>query len=280
VETSVPRLRDCLDAFNRKERNLLLRDALGDLKKRLVISNQYLKRVWDECEFTGPRPAAQDFGWWTDYHFDWIIGAVAAYYKPHLIRSALEAKKHAPFDLNSLLENPSAGQYDALIQGSQEDADLLLCSNRTVIIIEAKGYTSFSGAQLERKLRRVDALKKFAEETRSLVGSPASLRFKLVITAPRRPRHLDELLSREKVGFIEMKGHNLTRKLRVTRCDDGGRRSKSGAHWKIYRARMFDSLDREAVDPADTIIHDRNKNGSSSSKTANPGADRVARRKR
>ena len=59
------KLVDILEAFNRKERNLLVRDILGHSKEKLLLSADFLKRIRDASGVE-----LDPMAWWaTDFHF-------------------------------------------------------------------------------------------------------------------------------------------------------------------------------------------------------------------
>ena len=66
---------EALESFNRKERNLLIRAALGHQNERLLLSDSFCTKVDDWLKI-GLSPEA----WWaTDYHFSWLAGALCLY---------------------------------------------------------------------------------------------------------------------------------------------------------------------------------------------------------
>ncbi len=75
---------------------------------------------------------------------------------------------------------------EGLVTGTQQDADLILAwtdeEQTRVVLIEARGYTSWDNAQATAKLARIGAIKDAA-------GSTVDIRF--VLTSPRPPEVLD-----------------------------------------------------------------------------------------
>ncbi len=73
-----------------------------------------------------------------------------------------------------------------LITGTQQDADLIVAwadeEQTWVVLIEAKGCTSWDNAQATARLARIGVIKDAA-------GSTADIRF--VLTSPRRPKKLN-----------------------------------------------------------------------------------------
>jgi hypothetical protein len=65
-----------LERFNRKERNLLVRAILGDKEKHLELSKDFRDKVADALIIDA---IGADAWWATDYHYDWLAGALAVY---------------------------------------------------------------------------------------------------------------------------------------------------------------------------------------------------------
>jgi len=67
-------LADALELFNRKERNLLVRLALGHKERPLRLSDSFRGDVQRELAIQHEIPAET---WWsTDFHFSWLAGAL------------------------------------------------------------------------------------------------------------------------------------------------------------------------------------------------------------
>lgn len=125
------RLVDALKKFNRKERYWLIRSVLGDAGKPL--GRHFIVRL-HKLGITVPRNA-----WWAmDYHFDWLAGAL------HLCQSG---------------GNSDAVQSNeqGAVKGNQEDVDLIIAFDNTLVLIEAKGDSHWDAEQLESKRRRLVA---------------------------------------------------------------------------------------------------------------------------
>lgn len=116
---------DMLRKFNRKERYWLLRNALGS--KSEVLDEDFRSRLAKSVDFEIPKSA-----WWAmDYHFDWMVGAL------HMLS-------------NGNLNEPEAKENE-LVTGSQEDIDLLIAFDKTLLFVEAKADTSWNTEQWDSK---------------------------------------------------------------------------------------------------------------------------------
>jgi hypothetical protein len=193
---------DILEEFNRKERNLLVRDILGHSEEKLRLSDDFLKRIHDATGVTLDADA-----WWaTDFHFDWLFAAAMLF-----------------------VGTATAGQVQAdaippLMTATQEDADLVVADGKHLILIEAKAYGSFSNERIKEKRRRFNQL-------RELFGS--SLDLHLVLMSPVAPQKLHYPEGIKPLPWLQlMIGANVT-VCRVERCDASGNTGKAGGHWTI-----------------------------------------------
>lgn len=103
---------NALSRFNRKERFWLLSDAIG--VPFLSLSPLFLDKLQQELNISIPADA-----WWAfDYHIDWLHAAL--YFSPN-------------FDL--LSEPAPKPNAEKWIQGTQEDVDLIIAFEKTIIFI-------------------------------------------------------------------------------------------------------------------------------------------------
>src|ERR1035437_4894523 len=129
-----------LERFNRKERNLLFRAVLGNNEERLKMDKEFREKVESKLKIT----IAPDAWWATDYHINWLAGALAIYTDENKYLGMVQ---------------PNEPEDDrALIEGNQEDIDLVIASGRNLILVEAKAYGSWSNSQLEHKMVRFKLL--------------------------------------------------------------------------------------------------------------------------
>ena len=191
-----------LKKFNRKERNLLIRDVLGRPEEKLHLGQDFLDRV--NCVL-GVSLTAN--AWWaTDYHFDWLFAAA----KLFLQRASL----------NFPQENGSEP-----MTWTQEDADLVIADNKHLVLIEAKAYGAYDNEQFERKRLRFDQL------CQEMEGSGIELRFLLM--SPRKPQKLRYPSGVEPFKWLELKLDPKTVVCRVERCDASGKRAEKQGYWQI-----------------------------------------------
>lgn len=215
---------DALKKFNRKERYWLLRSALGPSSQWL--GKDFLQKLNQELGLTKAAAAPDDAWWAMDYHLDWLVGALQLYHDGH-------------FDPDRALANTPN-----LVLGNQEDIDLLIAFDQTLIMIEAKGDSSWDTKQLHSKVARLEAcFTCFNECMRNITvyyilmsSKNASLSTqkqlkpiapwvhnKHAAQGPAYVLHLPMAEEGEKPAF-----------LKVTRCVDAqGTVGAKGSHWKI-----------------------------------------------
>jgi hypothetical protein len=108
-----------------KERNLLVRAVLGDPSKALQLNRSFLDKV--EKALSIDRISSE--AWWaTDYHLSWLAGALTVYSE-----GVVDKRTRA----NQWGE--SNGVISHLIEGNQEDIDLITASGLDLVLVEAKG---------------------------------------------------------------------------------------------------------------------------------------------
>ena len=217
-------LATALESFNRKERNLVVRDILGHAKDPLRLSDDFRKRV--EAKVASLETIRADACWWTDYHINWLAGALAMFIKGGA------ALSDVPFP------NPESSRRSTLIEGNQEDIDLVITTGDHLILIEAKAYGAFEIEQLRSKLARLDILYKFYWE---LAGkSQPRVWFHFLLLSRRKPPESDlrcpawtceGMENRSEIPWIPLPLRDKT--LKVTRCAEPGERSDDKAFWRI-----------------------------------------------
>ncbi len=199
-ETS--KLVDILEAFNRKERNLLIRDILGHSETKLPLSSDFVERI-RKASGVALDPAA----WWaTDFHFDWLIAAAK------MLSAGIQ-----PDQVQSEGAEP--------MTWTQEDADLVVADSKHLILIEAKAYGAYSNERVKQKCLRFENL---CEE---MAGSGIDLHFLLM--SPRKPQKLDYPEVRPPLRWLPLKIPADMPVRRVERCDANGKRSADKGHWHI-----------------------------------------------
>lgn len=156
--TIISNLINALLRFNRKERYWLLTKALGSPFANLDPS--FLNELRSELGIHIPETP-----WWSfDYHFDWLH-AVLQYGPDYDIEPPFAEIKNEP----------------KVITGSQEDIDLIIAFDQTIILVEAKLSGSWNNKQMRSKARRM----------RKLPNSHVKLH--LVLTSPKAPSGLKEI---------------------------------------------------------------------------------------
>ena len=212
----MPNLVECLRSFNRKERYWVIRNALGECAKRL--SPEFLQLLEDEVGVSIERDA-----WWAvDYDINWFIAALLLY--------------------NGVTrgENVEIGGGKLAIQGGNpQDFDLVVAFNATVILIEAKGVTSWSNEQMRNKRDRLAALDAFSDK----FGKKVDLF--LVTMSPSEPKKLNELIWSEKIKIgraiketfqryhVQLEIEDRDNFKVVTRCNEKYEPFKDGKHFRI-----------------------------------------------
>lgn len=202
-----------LKRFNRKERFWLLSDALGE--PFLSLDGLFIEKVSKTLGVDVPSNA-----WWAfDYHLDWLAA---------VLWTAPEFNVSADMDAIS--------NHSQLIHGSQQDVDMIIAFDETLIIIEAKLATSWSNEQLKSKMERLQSLP--TEHTRPyfILTSPSeptkllqpSLWPRWALRDPdgaRKPYFMS--LEGDKGGFAP---------LMVSRCHSEGKKPARGTYWKVFEA--------------------------------------------
>lgn len=156
----------CLSAFNRKERYWLIRNALGGANGDISLSDHFRHRLFERTKIAIPSNA-----WWAiDYHLDWLVGALA-----HFAHNE---------DLSSCTYENT---IPALVTGSQEDFDLVVAFDRTVILFEAKFATGWSKEQLRSKVNRIHGLERMLRGRDVFYGdeNPEGISLHAVLIAPK-----------------------------------------------------------------------------------------------
>lgn len=179
------RLVKCLAKYNRKERYWLIQNALGEPEKQLKLTREFRDRLFGVIDIAIPCNA-----WWaTDYHINWLFGAFIL-------------DRYGP--LTCELANPwSAGKLNGLprrlIQGNQEDFDLIIAFDRTIILIEAKVVGSWSNKQIDSKCQRLQdwadlSDKVVPSECKPLAasGTQTPLNVFMVLASPKCPEKLKD----------------------------------------------------------------------------------------
>jgi len=216
-----------LSQFNRKERFFLLAQATGTYSGELCgasldLTPDFRMALGDAVGLEGPVPA---HAWASfDYHLDWLHGALQ-----------WAASRTWPGQADGFAAR-LVGDV-ALVRGSQEDIDLIVCwvdhgPITRLVLVEAKGYGAWSTKQAESKIPRVQAIVEAAQAA----GVDVDVRF--VLSSPRPPQKLST------AGWPEWAvGENGSprwlalpapgERLVTERCEESGQASSEGNRWRI-----------------------------------------------
>lgn len=212
----MPSLLDSLQAFNRRERHILV----GWVLDRLTFPLGHEFRD-DLSEILDPIRVPADSYVAMDYNLNWLAAAIL------WSENEIKEGEHRVYDATECVE-----------LGDNSDTDLLIAFARGakthVVLLEAKGYTKWDTKQLKHKIERLSNL--FGNEGTRFPsvapywvfvspGPPPDLPWAQWMldpgstAEPRRPRHLP---------LPQPASH----KFAIARCDSEGR-SKDGGHWMI-----------------------------------------------
>jgi len=214
-----------LERFNRKERNLLVRAVLGHETKALELSGEFRKTVADALQIALIPPDA----WWaTDYHIAWLAGALAVYTEG---ADQAVAKRARP--------NPSVNG-SSLVEGNQEDIDVVIASGFDLILIEAKGVGAWDNDQLRSKLARLELVRNeyMSFITKTPPASPL-INFHFLIMSPHLPGNLEvewPEWTRGKSSMPWIPFDISGDRLAVSRCDTSGTPAARSENWCIIKS--------------------------------------------
>ncbi|MGE6225546.1 hypothetical protein [Aeromonas media] len=208
---------DNLKSFNRKERFYLIGQMLGNQNFRMA--EKQLDKISDliGVKISGEYFAAMD------YHLDWIYAS--------LFLTQEHDEKTFP---RNFIDNKQ--KIDLQISGTQEDVDFLIAfvdhENTThIVMIEAKGDSYFSNAQLDSKNKRFKAI--FGNE-----NTWPNIKPHFLICSPKEPQNVS---IEEPAYFMLTQEAKLTwfplvmdtGKNKVTRCNNNYKPDNEGDHWKV-----------------------------------------------
>lgn len=203
-------LEAALEQFNRKERFWLLRDAVGI---GFDLHREFLLKIEKEINLTIPSNP-----WWAfDYHLDWLCAVLSA----------------SNYNLNGYRQENKSG----CITGTQEDCDLIIAFDNTIILLEAKLYGNWSKQQLRSKLGRLKRLPPLKE----------SVKVWFVLVSPEKWERITaqewlEWSPNWAVGknkephWIKLPKPDGQR-LMVSLCDQDGVKGREGHWWGIFSTR-------------------------------------------
>jgi len=201
-----------LKRFNRKERFWLLSDAVG--KPFASLSPDFLSKAGTELGIELPSNP-----WWAfDYHFDWLHAVLTLGPEYNLTPLPGPASNNPP-----------------IATGNQEDIDLLIAFDQTVILIEAKMSTSWTNKQMESKFRRMSSLPTQHVQPYFVLASPSKPKKLNLAGVPSWALKTQDGTAQP--AHIILPGReDQDSALMVSRCNEAGVKSAIGAHWKIFEA--------------------------------------------
>lgn len=179
--------------------------------------------------------------WWaTDFHFDWLAGALLTFMKGQPPNAQANT---------SMPANAKSEGKVRLVMGNQEDIDLVVVAHDPaagqydLILFEAKAYGRFNEKQYKRKMNRLELLYAFytglRRESTQANDSPHNIVFHYVAYSPNEPKRLEpvrlpwesNVATKPKHTYLRLRlsGSSI---LAVKRCDAEGDESIEGTHWK------------------------------------------------
>ena len=199
-------LLEILKSFNRKERFYLISQALGNRDFKLASS--FRNQVGGKLNIAIPENSFVAM----DYHLDWIYAS---------LKYNKEGKDIYP--------------KDDIISATQEDVDLIICFYESgyyhLILIEAKGETSWTNKQFKSKAERLEKI--FGKNG----DNWNNVKPYFLIMSPRPSKKLnvndlpDWMLKNDKLVWVQL---DITSDLvKVIRCDESRSPSINGNYWKI-----------------------------------------------
>jgi len=208
-----------LKSFNRKERFHLVGQLLGN--SEFNLDPNLFRKILDLLKLDTPTYYFSAM----DYHLDWI---------------------YASLELAHSHSNEPKFRDTACITATQEDVDFLLAflddsGNTHIVMIEAKGDTSFTNKQLQSKANRLNAI--FGANNEKW----ANVIPHFLICSPIQPSQLETknvpsfMLNKKNDGFIWFRLYMPSNQRKVTRCNQDGKSSKDGEYWKVETLRSLKS---------------------------------------
>jgi hypothetical protein len=214
-----------LERLNRKERFWLLTDAVGqevpdNVTQRIDLNHTFIEKLEREL----PNIKIPKNAWWAfDYHLDWLLAVL----------------KFAPeyqLTCGPPRQNEVADFGDKYIRGTQEDCDLIIAFDSTIVLIEAKVGESWSNEQLRSKMQRLNRLN---SETPKIYFVLASPKRQKGIKTDGWPVWVFANREKREPFWIELNLAESTKDwLKVTRCDNDKdwTSNADGEFWRLCEA--------------------------------------------
>jgi len=241
----VTALLDHLQRFNRKERFLLVGQALGN--PTFTLGKHFAGSLADKLA----RPVPQTAYCAMDYHLDWLFAALVWTYEGGGIGMPMPRTFTDPKPVSG--DKDDWKSEDLKVTGNQSDVDLLVAwvddrGRGQVVMLEAKGYSRWDPEQMRYKCARLNAI--FGSDGRRFSDVDAHL----VLTGPAPgptatslPDMQWPIWARQQDApdgpakyFLPLTkpGHETVAVERITAPEDGPtKKSATGSYWRIKDAK-------------------------------------------
>lgn len=183
---------DNLKLFNAKERDHLMRYAYLGRGAEYRVDSVFLNDDFDRAlrKVENPGDDAKCVFAGMDYHLDWLFAALWMSTNRPDWKPGVGKPPRVPMAEHESVKGINDLYSDFRpVTGSQEDIDLLVVyddgTKLSMMLIEAKGSTSFNKVQLARKLIRLDRI--LADPSVARI-SEMPLESKLILAAPIEPK--------------------------------------------------------------------------------------------
>lgn len=124
-----------------------------------------------------------------------------------------------------------------LIEGNQEDIDLIIASGCHLILIEVKAFGAWDNKQLQSKLNRLDLLNVEYEQIADREDVDR-VRMHFLLMSPREPRKINVdwpewIRQKKQIPWVHLHLPEGEPILQVNRCDADAEEMAEGDHWRI-----------------------------------------------
>ena len=213
----------------------MVRAILGHKEKPLRLSKSFQEKVLVALGIN-----IDENAWWaTDYHYDWLAGALAV----HVVGADDAVQKRGQRKARqNRSSQKSSDAANRLVMGNQEDADLVIASGSDLVLVEAKAFGVFTNKQMTSKLARLELLQQELVEMTKTFKPGHEVGLHLLLISPRDPQEHkpwpdwlkawpDWLKRRGRIPWIKLDLSSGI--LDVSRCDNNGKRMVTTDYWRI-----------------------------------------------
>ena len=138
------------------------------------------------------------------------------------------------------------GKIKNLVEGNQEDIDLVIATGQDIILIEVKAYGAFTDLQIDSKVARLKLLSDFyntCKDDPGVISSDRTIRFHAALMSPNQSNaHADKWSSWLPSGHASQAAPIILELasdppiLTVSRCAKSGNISAiNGDHWCVAK---------------------------------------------